>query len=377
MPEATDTIRAYLECYSQLYQKSVRIPIKTLPFRLGRSPTADHAILGTRVSKEHAVITRNDDNTYQVRDLGSTNGTFVNGRQIQDSPLADGDILHVADHEFRFVIVRADSSDPNVDTDTKSLAGPVLPGLLASGDALHELLQRRAVTVHFQPIVDLRTSSLIGHEALGRGNHEALPQKPSELFHIAEQLHLASELNRMLTVAAALACREFRFGELIFLNMHPIDLSPAGLAETLEGIRSHSPPGRRYVVEISEAAVTEARSVKEIRSVLTNYGMQLAYDDFGAGQSRLLEVVTVPPDFIKLDRTLIKGVHRDTGRQDLIGTLVDLCTRRNVRVIAEGIECDEEALTCRRLGCHLGQGYFFGRPKPVSVDVTDAVEWVV
>ncbi len=90
--------------------------------------------------------------------------------------------------------------------------------------------------------------------------------------------------------------------------------------------------------------------------------MMIAYDDFGSGQARLTELADVPPDFVKLDIRLVRGIHRDSGRQSLVQVINQLTEEFGIRVIAEGIETAEEAAMCRRLGCPLGQGYLFGKP---------------
>jgi EAL domain-containing protein (putative c-di-GMP-specific phosphodiesterase class I) len=89
----------------------------------------------------------------------------------------------------------------------------------------------------------------------------------------------------------------------------------------------------------------------------------LAYDDFGAGQARLTELAEVPPDFIKLDRSLIRDIDRGIARQDVIKALNKVCADLEVESIAEGIETEAEAAICRGLGSRYGQGFLFGRPE--------------
>jgi malonate-semialdehyde dehydrogenase (acetylating)/methylmalonate-semialdehyde dehydrogenase len=97
-----------------------------------------------------------------------------------------------------------------------------------------------------------------------------------------------------------------------------------------------------------------------IRERLQELQIGLAYDDFGAGQSRLMELVEVPPDYLKLDMSLVRDIDQSPKRQDLVRALVSFMCDLGIEVIAEGIERVEEADTCRELGCSLGQGFFLG-----------------
>ena len=91
-------------------------------------------------------------------------------------------------------------------------------------------------------------------------------------------------------------------------------------------------------------------------------GLQFAYDDFGAGQARLIELSDIPPDYLKFDRGMIEGIESATPRQEMVSALLRVVRRLGVRVIAEGVETELVAAICQRLGCDLGQGYLFGRP---------------
>jgi EAL domain-containing protein (putative c-di-GMP-specific phosphodiesterase class I) len=120
-------------------------------------------------------------------------------------------------------------------------------------------------------------------------------------------------------------------------------------------------PGRQLTLELHESAVTHPGRVLELRAALADAGMSLAYDDFGAGQARLLELSEAPPDFLKLSMRLIHGI--DTAppsRHRVLGSLVALARELGTRTIAEGIETPAEAAACASLGFDLAQGYHFG-----------------
>ena len=106
--------------------------------------------------------------------------------------------------------------------------------------------------------------------------------------------------------------------------------------------------------------------MQELRNELRRLRIRLAFDDFGAGQSRLVELTEVAPDFVKFDIGLIRDIHTSAPRQQLLESFVKLSRDLGIITLAEGIECAAEAETCRQLGFDLGQGYLFGRPARIE-----------
>jgi EAL domain-containing protein (putative c-di-GMP-specific phosphodiesterase class I) len=93
--------------------------------------------------------------------------------------------------------------------------------------------------------------------------------------------------------------------------------------------------------------------------------IRLAYDDFGAGQARLLELAEVPPDYLKFDMDLTRGIAVSTfAKQHMLGSLAQVANDLGVATVVEGVETAEERDACLQLGFELGQGFLFGRPSP-------------
>jgi EAL domain-containing protein (putative c-di-GMP-specific phosphodiesterase class I) len=102
--------------------------------------------------------------------------------------------------------------------------------------------------------------------------------------------------------------------------------------------------------------------------------MKLAYDDFGAGQARLNELVEARPDFVKFDRKLISALDKaDASRRQMIESLVSMCRQLGIVTLAEGVENAPEAEACRSVGFELMQGYYYGRPGPLGAPATREV----
>jgi EAL domain-containing protein (putative c-di-GMP-specific phosphodiesterase class I) len=357
--------RPYLERYPEQGGPVERVQLEKLPFTIGRSETADYRVYSGSVSKCHAAIVE-VRGRHAVRDLSSTNGTFVNGKRIEEQALDEGDIIHVAHVEFCF---RRDSSHdvarpeaPGSFADQTLALPPAQPNSLIRGTALlRDLIRTEAVEIVFEPIVDLRTGEVIGYEALSRGTHRELPTAPAVLLNLADQCGLAVELSQLFRRLSVLQCRRLPPGPKLFLNIHARELEDPAFAASLSAVPLPDPAERRVVMEIAESSVTNADVLAQHRTAFAARGLELAYDDFGAGYARLIELTDVPPAYLKLDRGLIDGIDAQP-RQDMVSALIGVAESLEVRVIAEGIETRETAEICRRLGCGLGQGYLFCPP---------------
>lgn len=149
---------------------------------------------------------------------------------------------------------------------------------------------------------------------------------------------------------------------LLFANTHPAELHEPGVLEfSLRELRQRA-PNARIVLEIHEAAVTCVKQMRELRAVLRDLDMGLAYDDFGAGQARLVELGDVPPDFLKFDIELVGGIDQaPVERQRVVASLVGIVNGLGIKSLAEGVENEREHDVCRQMGFHFAQGYFYGK----------------
>jgi EAL domain-containing protein (putative c-di-GMP-specific phosphodiesterase class I) len=304
------------------------------------------------------------DDGWIIRDLSSTNGTFVNSQRVVEQPLADGDIVHVAGIEFCFRDGR--TAGPPEPRDRAEMTQQVWmtsppPSAIRSRQFLQELIAKEAVRIVFEPIVDLRTRTVVAYEALSRGTHPGLSQSPAALLELAEGYDMAVELSDFFRRMALRASTRLPADAKLFLNVHAGELASPAFSRMLESMRSGRESGdRKIVLEIAESSVTDVEAMTKHRGTFRSLGLEFAFDDFGAGQNRWVELTDAPPDYLKLDRALIQELDKFQPRQGLIEALVKVARAVDVQIIAEGIETEEIAAVCRDLGCDLGQGYFFG-----------------
>jgi EAL domain-containing protein (putative c-di-GMP-specific phosphodiesterase class I) len=338
-----------------------RVPVHSNPFHVGRSPTANLVLASRNASKLHADLITNGE-ILAVRDLNSTNGTYVNGKRItSDTLLKEGDFVRFADMEFRVGKEIAKNADRTLETvDHGGL------GVLGQFD---RLINERCIVPFFQPVVAFDDENANGHntfgyEVLARSTLKGL-ENPTEMFSTAARLNLEEKLSAVCRMVGVLAARELEGQPRIFVNTHPAECLTTGVLPSLRELRVLVPT-QPITLELHEATITDPRSMLELRAQLNDLDISLAYDDFGAGQSRLIDLVQVPPDYLKFDIHMIRDIHRATpAKRQLVKTLVDLVRDFHIAALAEGIECREEMEVCRELGFEYAQGYYFGKPKPL------------
>jgi EAL domain-containing protein (putative c-di-GMP-specific phosphodiesterase class I) len=337
------------------------IDLRPLPFRIGRHPALHLTLPVESISTEHAEFYE-DDGALRLRDLGSTNGTFVNRARIEDAVVKDGDVVHFADLQFQVLATPA----------PKRRTTAIVPGLpspqplLSETLRLRELLRQGAVTMAFQPIVELPGRRVVGYEALGRGRYPGLPEGPIELFRTAAALGAEVELSRLFRrkLVEILASRSD--APAMFVNMHPAELAHPGLVESLSEL-PRGAPHVEFTVEIHEAAIVNVAGVVALKTSLRERGISLAYDDFGSGQARLLELGEAPPDLLKFDIRFIRNVDQaPASRRRLLKSLVGIVRDLGAEPLAEGVETALEAEACEEMGFTRAQGYLFGRPTPME-----------
>ena len=338
-----------------------RIELSPLPFRIGRRPGLELTLPHTSVSREHAEFYL-DRGDLRMRDLGSTNGTYVNRKRILDQGVSDGDIIHFGECEFRLT-----TQEGFTTLGTMEMVELPKPVHLAKGtQELQGLLRQRAVTVLFQPIVGLPGGGVIGYEALGRGCYPGIPASPTELFQIGEALGVQSELSRLFRQKAVETAATRDRLPMLFLNTHPSEVAEPMLLQSLGELRRQL-PDQPITVEIHEAAIVKTARIVELRAGLRDHRIGLAYDDFGAGQARLLELSEVPPDFLKFDMRFVQRLDdASESKRHLLKSLVEIASDLGVEPLAEGVETGEEAEACIELGFTHAQGYYYGRPLPID-----------
>jgi EAL domain-containing protein (putative c-di-GMP-specific phosphodiesterase class I) len=277
-------------------------------------------------------------------------------------------VLHLADHEFRLMADSQVEDSKGARTGDETIVGmEALPrDFPLQMPAFFELLENEQVTGFAQPIVTAE-GELHALELLGRSDNPKLDEGPSQLFGLAAALNTEVRLSRMLRRRCFAQASEAGLSLPLFFNNHPTECEDmVALMDELYELR-RAYPDLDLVFEVHESAVTDLGAMGEVKQELARMGIKLAYDDFGAGQARLLELVEVPPDYLKFDMGLIKDMtERDSPRYRLLAELNRMIAGMGVNTLIEGVEEPTAAELCREIGIDYMQGFLFGKPRPLA-----------
>ncbi|MFZ5833401.1 MAG: FHA domain-containing protein [Planctomycetota bacterium] len=352
-----------LEHYPEDGGPAVKTLLDAFPFIIGRDESSDLQINSGRVSRRHAVIRREDDE-FVVSDQGSTNGTFLNGLRITESRLQTGDILALGDVEFTFDAGRADTPQQMA---TEVITFPAAHGGEAAGRRIvyhvrrmHEMLLHRSLPVTLEPI-----SRLDGEEVVGFGLHEdessgaqAVDEFERRLMQI--ECRVTGRLRQMRRLIAAEEAADAFGRGVLLLPIDSSEMGADGLADSLLRLREAAGEEKQLVIAVPADAVSDTDYFRGFCAQLREGGLGLAYDRFTGGQLPAASREATRPDYLRLARSLIRGVVRTPQRRQQVESALRQLRAAECPVIATAVATQEEADCCRQLGCQLAQGPLFG-----------------
>ncbi len=236
---------------------------------------------------------------------------------------------------------------------------------------LRKIIKKEQLTTYFQPIMDIQNGCCLGYEILNRPPF-------SEWFpHTDAFYQYIGTTNQVFAVE--LFCRELSFKRYceayeqsavgsscnVFINVHPEVLGDTNYrsGETIRQLKRHGLKPEQIVFELTEKQAVE--DFEAFERVLSNYrdqGFRIAIDDVGTGYSSLKAIVSLKPEFIKLDRSIVQHIDSRPDQQHIVHMLQDFAKSSGTHIIAEGIEYPEELAFLQQQGISYGQGYALGRP---------------
>ena len=227
--------------------------------------------------------------------------------------------------------------------------------------------------LHYQPVIDLASGRVCSVEALVRWQH---PEKgllmPGRFIGIAEETGLIQPIGEWVLWAACrqlAAFREAGLGNLrMAINISAIQMRNGNLPMLVRGImEAFELKAENLMFEITEsAAMEQPTETVRILDLLHDMGISIAIDDFGTGYSSLSYLHMFPINHLKLDRSFVSEIGDDTDGSVICGATIGLAHSLGQKVVAEGIETDEQLSYLKRSGCDMGQGYLFSRPLPAD-----------
>ncbi len=254
--------------------------------------------------------------------------------------------------------------------DQTKTAGTLIQGEGVTGEELKQAMRRDELTTYFQPKVDLKTAQVVGMEVLVRWEH---PRNgiimPGSFVSVAEENNLISELTEIvckkaMKQAAILQAQEFNLNIAINISVDTLNNLdwPDQMAEQIEaaGIAASS-----ITFEITESRLMDHISVAlDILSRLSLKRFKLSIDDFGTGYSSMEQLQRIPFSELKIDRAFVSAANEDDSAMAILESSILLARKLDMKVVAEGVETQEEWDLMVELGCDQVQGYFVSRPLP-------------
>jgi diguanylate cyclase (GGDEF)-like protein len=218
---------------------------------------------------------------------------------------------------------------------------------------------------YFEPQLDLATGEIVGFEVLARWNHPLSGVIGPDVFiPVAEEIGLIDRLSEHVISDALREAATWDPAIKLSVNISPSQLADGWLAQRIVRILAETAfPAERLVVEVTETSLfADIELARDIVTSLKNQGVRLALDDFGTGFSSLSHIRSLPFDIIKIDRSFVANLGTKKESAAIIRAVTTLAAALSVPVCVEGIESATAHKAVVRLGCSMGQGWYFGKP---------------
>jgi EAL domain-containing protein (putative c-di-GMP-specific phosphodiesterase class I) len=238
---------------------------------------------------------------------------------------------------------------------------------------LRHALERNELTLHYQPKIDLDTGAITGAEALIRWTHPTRgPISPDQFIPIAEDCGLILPIGGWVLREACAQARAWEDAGLpvitMAVNISALQFRKSNFLEDVYAALIETGLDPKYLeLELTESALmTRTESTASILSTLRGVGVRVAADDFGTGYSSLSYIRKFPLDALKIDQSFIRQITTIPDETTIVRAIISMGRSLDLRVIAEGVETQDQLDFLRAHGCDEAQGYFFSRPVPAE-----------
>ncbi len=242
---------------------------------------------------------------------------------------------------------------------------------LSGATELSKLIEKGALTAHFQPIVDLRSGSIYGYESLARGVYDdGTLIYPDTLFRWGREGDMLFYLDRACRETSLKTAAVKNISAKVFINFIPTAIYDPEhcLQSTVKWARQLEFDPKNIIFEVTESDhIEDIDHLKKILDFYKEQGFMVALDDVGSGYSSLNMISKLRPDIIKIDRMLIDRIDTDEVNQSIFRAIVSMAKESGILILAEGAERAEEIDYCLANGADLAQGYYYGKPSPEPV----------
>ncbi|NEX61794.1 sensor domain-containing protein [Noviherbaspirillum galbum] len=239
---------------------------------------------------------------------------------------------------------------------------------------LRQALVRGQLSLHYQPVVNLKTVTISKAEALLRWHHPNMGNVgPAEFIPLAEEAGLIAEISHWVFCEAVACAKESNqiAGRIvpISINRSPMEfLSDSTGSDWLRYLSEMDMPSSAIIVEITEGLLLHpSPSVKDQLLRFAQSGLLVALDDFGTGYSAMSYLHQFHIDYLKIDQSFIQDINVNLTHQTIVESIILMAHKLGLKVIAEGIETEQQMTFLRQAGCDYGQGFYFSPPIPSTI----------
>ncbi|MEK4496798.1 EAL domain-containing protein [Ureibacillus sp. FSL W8-0352] len=235
-------------------------------------------------------------------------------------------------------------------------------------NAMRKGLNEHQFFLEYQPKFNIHNDEIVGMEALVRWNHPDLGTiPPGKFISLAEETGLIIPLGEWILNESCKQAKEWRekgFGELIVsVNVSVRQLQDPKFVQQVERVLKETGFNPKFLeLEVTESIFADLNCITPILKRLRSLGIHISVDDFGTGYSSLSYIKHLPIDTLKVDASFVKDIHKNEESKAIVRAIINLAETIGLKVIAEGIEIEEQVRALRNDGCIFGQGYFYSRP---------------
>jgi len=249
-------------------------------------------------------------------------------------------------------------------------------------EQMHGALERNEFELYYQPQFDVKKQNITGVEALLRWHNSALGNvTPDEFIPIAEQTGLIIPIGRFVIKQAIDFLDEWQNSHhknvTMAVNLSPCQFRDSELLSFIKGSLNESNVSAEYLeLEITEGVLMSGQShIHDTLVEISALGIKLSMDDFGTGYSSLSYLRQYAFDVLKIDQSFISGIPLNKADSELVNTIIAMAHSLGLKVVAEGVETQEQLTLLDDLGCDLVQGYYFSKPLPAKQLLDFAVDY--
>ncbi|MDD5248334.1 MAG: EAL domain-containing protein [Rhodocyclaceae bacterium] len=232
---------------------------------------------------------------------------------------------------------------------------------------LRRAIVQRELFIEYQPQVDSRHRRLVGAEALVRWRRDGAVVPPLAFIPVAEETGLINDIGEWVVAEVGRQIQEWDAAGLspfnVSVNISARHFRQADMVARIQGIVAAAGlDPRRLCLEITEGALADVTTATSMLAELRTLGFEISIDDFGTGFSSLSHLKRFPINELKVDRSFVDRIVTDRDDRAIAAAIIGMARSLDLRVVAEGVETVAQLTQLQKLGCDIGQGYFYARP---------------